>query len=235
MNTPSPMLVMLLGIVMLAARRLLLKNTAATTISGLESPHPRGSFETNRITKEPRRDHLRGCFCFIGLTFITPNDRAVGRVPIGFPSARLTCCFTVDGEAGASIERIPTNTRHAVGDGDACETGASRERRTKMYIGQTEKCLKTRIIQHFNKSQSEFDKSHSLQDVTKIFVLNLPTELLDQVEIDCIASVPSQMLFNVFAGGGLTIMVTSDRYNPTQYLLSKKALASIISKIYEKE
>lgn len=111
----------------------------------------------------------------------------------------------------------------------------SFEQERKMYIGQTEKCLKTRIIQHFNKPQSEFDKSHSLQDVTKIFVLNLPAELLNQVEIDCIASVPSQMLFNMFAGGDSIVMVSSKRYNPTQYLLSKKTLASTISKIYEKE
>ena len=107
----------------------------------------------------------------------------------------------------------------------------SFEQERKMYIGQTKKCLKTRIVQHFNKPQSEFDKSHSLQDVTKIFVLSVPVQFLDQVEIDCIASVPSQMLFNVFAGGDLIMMMSSERYNPEQYILDEKSRASIISNI----
>ncbi len=40
----------------------------------------------------------------------------------------------------------------------------------KIYIGQTKKSLKNRIVQHFTDPQSEFDKSHSFEEITDIYI-----------------------------------------------------------------
>jgi len=89
----------------------------------------------------------------------------------------------------------------------------------KMYVGQTQISFKERILQHFIKPQSNFDKNHSLEEVSNIYVLNVSTEYLDYVEMDCIASIEPSLLFNVFAGGKSVEMISSKRYNPQQYLL----------------
>ena len=98
----------------------------------------------------------------------------------------------------------------------------------KVYIGQTKKCLKTRILQHFTKPQSNFDKNHSFEEVSDIYVLNIPDEYLDFVEMDCIASISKEALFNIFAGGDSTCVIRSKAYDPKQYLLEDKEILSIL-------
>ena len=111
----------------------------------------------------------------------------------------------------------------------------------KIYVGQTKKCLKERVLQHFTKPQSQFDKAHSLEEVSNIYVLNVSEEYLDYVEMDCIASIPSKLLFNVFAGGGSIEMITTNTYDPKRYLLDDKFIsfiseqANIINSIKKKQ
>lgn len=97
----------------------------------------------------------------------------------------------------------------------------------KIYVGQTKNCLKERIVQHFTKPQSNFDKNHSLEEVTSIYVLNIAQEYLDCVEADCIATISPNLLFNVFAGGSSIDMITSETYNPKQYLLEAKIIEMV--------
>ena len=111
----------------------------------------------------------------------------------------------------------------------------------KIYVGQTKKCLKERVLQHFTKPQSQFDKTHSLEEVSNIYVLNVSEEYLDYVEMDCIASIPSKLLFNVFAGGGSIEMITTNTYDPKRYLLDDNFIsfiseqANIINSIKKKQ
>ena len=97
----------------------------------------------------------------------------------------------------------------------------------KIYVGQTKKSFNERILQHFTKPKSEFDKKHSLEEVSNIYVLNVSEEYLDYVETDCIASIPSMLLFNVFAGGSSIEMITSSNYDPKRYLLDDKFISFI--------
>lgn len=97
----------------------------------------------------------------------------------------------------------------------------------KIYVGQTKKSFNERILQHFTKPQSEFDKKHSLEEVSNIYVLNVSEEYLNYVETDCIASIPSMLLFNVFAGGNSIEMITSSNYDPKRYLLDDKFISFI--------
>ena len=111
----------------------------------------------------------------------------------------------------------------------------------KIYVGQTKRSFKERILQHFIKPQSEFDKNHSLEEVSNIYVLNVSEDCLDYVEMDCIASIPSKLLFNVFAGGGSIEMITTNTYDPKRYLLDDKFIsfiseyANVINSIKKKQ
>lgn len=97
----------------------------------------------------------------------------------------------------------------------------------KLYIGQTRKCLKERILQHFTTPQSTFDRTHSLNGVTSIYILNVSEAYLDFVEADCIASLDPTLLFNIYAGGQSIEMISSKDYDPNRYLLEDKAISLI--------
>ena len=64
------------------------------------------------------------------LARISPNDRAVGVVPIITPSTQLFRYLTVDVKRGAIIERIIADGGDTFGDHYACKRSASTERLT---------------------------------------------------------------------------------------------------------
>lgn len=99
---------------------------------------------------------------------------------------------------------------------------------SKCYIGQTSRSIKHRIVDHFAKPQTEFDFLFDFSDITRIFILRVDPEELDDVEQDCIASIDKEYLLNVMAGGASLEMIGDVNYNPKKYFLSHSALKRII-------
>ncbi|MBQ9978448.1 MAG: GIY-YIG nuclease family protein [Clostridia bacterium] len=84
---------------------------------------------------------------------------------------------------------------------------------SKMYIGQTKSSLKKRITQHFTDPHSDFDKTHNFESISSIYILDTLSEYIDDLEEDCIANIPSEVLFNVFAGGTSIHMINQKSYS----------------------
>lgn len=91
------------------------------------------------------------------------------------------------------------------------------------YVGQTRKCLATRISQHFTSENSEFDKNYRPSDVKQIYVLPVD-ETMDLVESDCIAMLGKDICVNALAGGKSIELIKSDTYKAENYLLSDDIL-----------
>ena len=91
------------------------------------------------------------------------------------------------------------------------------------YVGQTERDLKTRIVQHFTNPNSNFDRMYRPQNVKKIYVLPLgeTSAFIDAIESDCIAILGKDSCLNVLAGGSSIELIKSENYNPQNYMLKK--------------
>ena len=89
------------------------------------------------------------------------------------------------------------------------------------YVGKTEKCLATRITQHFTKPNSEFDKKYQPSDVKEIFIMQLgeTTEFIDLIEEDCIATLGKDICLNALAGGTSTEFIKADTYKAEMHFL----------------
>lgn len=99
---------------------------------------------------------------------------------------------------------------------------------SKCYIGQTSRSIKHRIVDHFVKPQTEFDSLFDFSDITRLFVLRVNPDELDEVEQDCIASIDKDCLLNVMAGGDSLEMISDPTYNPKEFFLSRAALKRVI-------
>lgn len=89
---------------------------------------------------------------------------------------------------------------------------------SKMYIGQTKSSLKKRITQHFTDPHSDFDKTHNFESISSIYILDTLSEYIDDLEEDCIANIPSEVLFNVFAGGTSIHMINQKSYSREDHI-----------------
>lgn len=69
------------------------------------------------------------------------------------------------------------------------------------YVGQTSISIKKRIRRHYQQLNSDFDKLYGHNDVKAIYALNCPSNMLNRIEQDIIASIPSEFLLNGLAGG----------------------------------
>lgn len=98
---------------------------------------------------------------------------------------------------------------------------------SKCYIGQTSRSIKHRIVDHFVKPQTEFDFLFDFSDITRLFVLRVNPDELDEVEQDCIASIDKDCLLNVMAGGDSLEMISDPTYNPKKYYLSRATLKKV--------
>ena len=89
------------------------------------------------------------------------------------------------------------------------------------YVGKTEKCLATRITQHFTKPNSEFDKKYQPSDVKEIFIMQLgeTTEFINLIEEDCIATLGKDICLNALAGGTSIEFIKSDTYHAEEHFL----------------
>lgn len=101
----------------------------------------------------------------------------------------------------------------------------------KMYIGQTKQSFKKRITSHFTKPQSDFDKTHSFDRISSIYILHTTSEFIDYVEADCIANIEPKYLLNKLAASGSIELITSESYNPQNYMISSKAIIDIVSDV----
>ena len=101
----------------------------------------------------------------------------------------------------------------------------------KYYIGQAKTSFKERIIQHFTRQNSHFDKTHKPLDVSKIYVLHTTDEFIDYVEQDCIANINKNYLLNVMAGGHSIMSVTHEGYNPNNFKFSIEFVKKILENI----
>ena len=101
----------------------------------------------------------------------------------------------------------------------------------KYYIGQAKHSFKERIVQHFISPKSSFDDNHKPSDVSKIYVMHTTDEFIDLIEQDCIATISKEYLLNVLVGGNSINSISSNYYNPKEYMLSYEFIKMIIENI----
>ena len=93
----------------------------------------------------------------------------------------------------------------------------------KYYVGQTRKCLKDRIVQHFTQQNSMFDTAHGIDDIDAIYCIDMSerdylVEYIDLFEQDIISCIPNQCLLNCLAGGVGTIRSIDEKLPPQDYM-----------------
>lgn len=103
------------------------------------------------------------------------------------------------------------------------------------YIGQAKKDLVNRIKDHWMKPSSNFDRTFGPNDVSKIYIMRIPSDYCDRVEQDCIASIPVNLLFNSMAGGNAIASIHSFEYNQRDYLLKEDELDILLREISSKQ
>lgn len=101
----------------------------------------------------------------------------------------------------------------------------------KMYIGQTKQSFKKRITSHFIKPQSDFDYTHSFDEISSIYILHTTSEFINYVEADCIANIESKYILNKLAASESIELITSKSYNPKNYMLSNEGVISIVNDV----
>ncbi len=85
------------------------------------------------------------------------------------------------------------------------------------YVGQTSISIRKRITRHYQQLNSDFDKLYGHNDVKAIYALKCPSNMLNRIEQDIIASIPSEFLLNGLAGGDSLDIVTETNYSHEQY------------------
>ena len=101
----------------------------------------------------------------------------------------------------------------------------------KMYIGQTKQSLKKRITSHFTKPQSDFDKTHTFDRISSIYILHTTSEFIDYVEADCIANINANYLLNKLAANGSIELIDSKSYDPKNYMISPEGIIDIVNDV----
>lgn len=100
-----------------------------------------------------------------------------------------------------------------------------------IYIGQTRKSILARIKAHWTNPSSNFDSTFGPNDVDEIYVIKVPQIYLNDVEIDCIASINEKYILNKMRGGGIIETVHSQTHRSEEYLLEDEHLKLILEKI----
>lgn len=103
------------------------------------------------------------------------------------------------------------------------------------YIGQAKKDLVRRIKDHWMNPSSSFDNTFGPNDVSKIYIMRIPSDYCDRVEQDCIASIPVNLLFNSMAGGNAIANIHSCEYDQRDYLLKADELDILLREISSKQ
>ena len=103
------------------------------------------------------------------------------------------------------------------------------------YIGQAKKDLVKRIKAHWMNPSSGFDGIFGPNDVSKIYIMRIPSDYCDRIEQDCIASIPVNLLFNSMVGGNAIANIHSPKYDQRDYLLKKDELNILLREISSKQ
>ena len=103
------------------------------------------------------------------------------------------------------------------------------DKEQKVYIGQSTKSIYKRVRQHFNNPQTTFDKTHTFEEISRIYVLHTTDELIDYVERDCIAMFSYKTCCNVLIGKH---SIDCLRFvNPSDYLMSIEFVQRIVDDV----
>ena len=111
------------------------------------------------------------------------------------------------------------------------------------YVGKATKSLKKRIIDHWTKPNSDFDRTYGPNDVKKIYILNCSESydaeyFIDAIERDCIATIGRKFSLNVMVGGNTIETIYDKDYDEKKYQISNKGMKSlqpILFSAYEKQ
>lgn len=104
------------------------------------------------------------------------------------------------------------------------------------YVGKATKSLKNRIIDHWTKPNSDFDKTYGSNDIKDIYIL--PCNMFDdytinEIEKDCIATISKKFALNVMTGGNTILTISDENYKEKDFCISQSSLKKIKNQIYE--
>lgn len=100
------------------------------------------------------------------------------------------------------------------------------------YVGKTSISIKKRIIRHYQQLNSDFDKLYGYNDVKSIYVLKCPSDMLNRVEQDIIATISPQFLLNCLAGGDSINAIVGANYSHEKYAFTSGELKIIKSYLH---
>ena len=102
------------------------------------------------------------------------------------------------------------------------------------YIGKTSQSLKTRITNHWVSPKSNFDRYYGNCDVQEIYVMvcnELDDYTIDELEIDCIATIGRKFALNCLSGGDYIISINAPQYDENRFSMSEDFLVETKEKL----
>ena len=103
------------------------------------------------------------------------------------------------------------------------------------YVGQTSVSIKQRIKKHYQQLNSKFDKLFGHNNVKSIYALKCPSNMLNRVEQDIIASIPTTFLLNGTAGGASLEIINEATHLYKKYAFTLDELEIIKYYLYKEE
>lgn len=104
------------------------------------------------------------------------------------------------------------------------------------YVGKATKSLKKRIIDHWTKPNSDFDRTYGPNDVKDIYILScngLDDYIINEIEKDCIATISKKFALNAMVGGNTMLTISDKNYKEKDFCISQPLLKKIKNQIHE--